>query len=159
MDQDSSFQKICDVNERKYARCPRRAAIELFAVPKFYALARKVIFRLQRTQRTGFYSDYYEFKSAWDEYCFDSQNGDGGFESIRDSLLRPILRDVASKVPASEALLLTLQAYEDLEAAVEQDADGDVEPDARLIANNILDTVREYARTRDVLKFDPLERD
>jgi hypothetical protein len=110
-------------------------------------------------QRTGFFSDHYEFKSAWDEYCHHYQNADDDFESVWDSLVDPILREVASNVPSSEALLLTLQAYEDLEVGIEYGRNGGIEPNARLIAMNVGEKVREYAGERDILKFDPSERD
>jgi hypothetical protein len=139
-------------------RCPRQAAIEDYAYPRYYALARSVIFRLQRTERPCFYSEHYEYKSAWDEYCHDLQNGDGEFESSWDLLVDPILKDVAGRVAAEETLLLTLQAYEDLEIGVEYRADGSVELSAKLIAMNIRNKLREYARDRAILKFDPLER-
>jgi hypothetical protein len=159
MDHDNMARASCDLDTLMYAQCSRRAAIQSFAVPKFYALARKVIFRLQRAQRPCFYSEHYEYKSAWDEYCHDWQNGDGDFESAWDLLVDPILKDVAGRVASEDTLLLTLQAYEDLEIGIEYGADGSVEPSAKLIAMNIRDKLREYAGDRDILKFDPLERE
>jgi hypothetical protein len=49
--------------------------IRRYAEERFQALAREVIFRLQRTPAPGWFGDGQGFKSAWDEFCWLCQKG------------------------------------------------------------------------------------
>lgn len=49
--------------------------IRRYAEERFQALARKVIFNLQRTPTPGWFGDGQGFKSAWDEFCWCCQKG------------------------------------------------------------------------------------
>lgn len=46
-----------------------------FSDTRIQALARKVIYAMQRMPASGIFGDDYRFKTVWDEYCREVQEG------------------------------------------------------------------------------------
>ena len=91
-------------------------AVLVYAQIEFEGLSRSVIHRLQRINAAGIYGDDYAYKSLWDEWCHEVQEGphdllDGAWAQT----LCPILDDVIDGVPRHAAVLLSVFAAWELD--------------------------------------------
>lgn len=127
-------------------------AIIRYCAAEFATLARKVAHRLQRLSTSGIFGKSFEYKTLWDEYCHEIQNGPHDqLDYAWQSLIRPILDHIASQIPKEKAVLLSIGAAWEV---------GDHEPDYRSIN---LDSIRrsieravvKSAMNRDMSRFDP----
>jgi hypothetical protein len=133
--------------------CPTHEAVLNFASTAYLALARKVVFRLQRLTASGIYGDDYQHKTIWDEFCREVQNGPYGLlESAWEATVDPILESITRNVPSEEAALLTIGAGWELGR---EDEVGLASANPFIIHQNLWRVVVEIASTRDMSRFDP----
>lgn len=112
-----------------------------FSDTRTRALARKVIHALMRMPASGIFEDDYRFKSVWDEYCYEVQEGPHPMlEAAFDLTVDPLIAWQVDQLDQSERQLL--------EIALADDADE---------SNNIIAAVRislcGIAINRDLRKF------
>ena len=76
---------------------------------------RKTIYRLQRLNAVGLYGGDYIFKTLWDEYCHEVQEGphDDLQQYGWDDILGRVMDDVVSRIPKHAAVLLTIYAADE----------------------------------------------
>jgi hypothetical protein len=131
---------------------PTHKAVLLFSETRYAALARKVVFQLQRFEATGIYG--YSHRTLWDEYCHERQNGphDDELEGAWKATIDPFLNAVVDKVPHHEAVLLTISAIWNLDEEVETNA---VVSAPDLICRNLEQEVAKIAMARDISHFGP----
>jgi hypothetical protein len=80
-----------------------------FAQARYSALARKLVFQLQRIKASGVYGDDYRHKTLWDEYCHEVQEGPYNLlDHAWDRTLTPALSAIVDAIPRYEAALLTI---------------------------------------------------
>lgn len=90
-------------------------AVLAYARSEVEGLARRVIHRLQRIGATGIYGDDFAYKSLWDEWCHEVQEGPYDLlDSAWELTLNPILEDVINRVPRHVAVLLSVYAIWEL---------------------------------------------
>jgi hypothetical protein len=137
------------------------ASVLAYARVEFDAVGRKVIHRLQRIAASGIYGDDYNYKTLWDEYCHEVQDGPTELlTSVWDATLLPLLDGVVERIPRQIAVLLSIAAGCELdEGNMELILDeGDNEwigvcwPDG--IREVVLSRVREEAGWRNLYRFD-----
>jgi hypothetical protein len=125
-----------------------------FAAAAYLALARKVIFRLQRIKASGIYGDDYQHKTMWDEYCHEVQEGPHDLlQSAWDDTVDSIIESVIEAIPRHEAVLLTIRAVCDQDREDEMQLGTQVAPD--LMRNSLRQAVDEMAGARHMSRFDP----
>lgn len=99
-------------------------AVDAFANIEFEKLVRKLIWHLQRMPAAGLYGDAYNYKTLWDEYCHEVQEGPhdialvDGWRTVSDSWaqqLAPLVIEIADQVPRHVAQLLSGFAATELE--------------------------------------------
>jgi hypothetical protein len=134
--------------------CPTHDAVLQFSKACLDALARKVVFRLQRVKAIGIY-DEYEHRTLWDEYCHDVQNGpDDFFEQAWETTVDSAIHVVVEAIPRHEAALLTIAAIWNLGEDTETYGAASVAPE--LICRSLKDKIAKTAVDRDMARFDPL---
>lgn len=112
-----------------------------FSDTRIQALARKVIHGLQRMPASGIFGDDYRFKSVWDEYCREVQEGPHPMlEGAFDQTVDPMLAWQVEHLDQSERQLLEIAL-----------AEGAVEPGD--IAMAVRMSLRGIAINRDLSKF------
>jgi hypothetical protein len=90
-------------------------AVRDFARVQFEALNRQVIYRLQRIDASGIFGDDYNYKSIWDEFCHEVQEGPHELlEEAWDSVIQPCIREVMGRLAKESAVLLSAYAIWDL---------------------------------------------
>lgn len=78
------------------------------------ALARKVLHALQRMPASGIFGDDYRFKSVWDEYCREVQEGPHPMlEAAFDQTVDPMIAWRIVQLDQSERQLLEIALSED----------------------------------------------
>jgi hypothetical protein len=100
-------------------------AVRTFARFEIQALARKLIYQLQRFPASGIFEDR-RFKTLWDEFCYNSQEGpfdlpDVGEISIARAwkqTLDGFLEELLGRIPAHIAPLLSNYAVWELDGTV-----------------------------------------
>jgi hypothetical protein len=134
--------------------CPTHKAVLLFSQVRYAALARKVVFQLQRFEATGIYGSGH--RTLWDEYCHERQNGSyvDELDSAWKATIDPFLNGVVDKVPQHEVVLLTIGAIWNLDEDIEAEADCSA-PD--LMCRNLEQEVAKVAMARDMSRFDPFD--
>ena len=91
-------------------------AVRAYARAEVERLARRVNHWLQRIEASGIYGDDYAYKSLWDEWCHELQEGPHDqLDSAWQLPLLPILDDVIDRVPRHAAVLLSAYAAWQLE--------------------------------------------
>src|SRR5262245_12814589 len=91
-------------------------AIRDFARVEFEALTRKVIHRLQRIDASGIFGDEYVYKTLWNEYCHEVQEGPHEpLESAWDLTITAVLDDIVERAPSHTRVLLSLFAAWELD--------------------------------------------
>ena len=125
-----------------------RRALSNYAELRMPALARKVIYCLQRQKASGIFGDDYSHKTLWDELSHNIQSGsyDDGIDDALDEIAAQAIAGVTEKVAAEELTLFGL-------------ANPDYEPDGGGIAHyagkSIERAVVELAGARNLDRFDP----
>lgn len=118
-------------NEHELRVCEAtQAAVRKYARTEIQALTRKVIFRLQRIPASGIFGDEYAYKSLWDEYCYEMQQGPHEIlDYAWDQTLEQILGGIVDSVPKCSAVLLSIYAAWDLDEEDDPALIGTVWPD------------------------------
>lgn len=117
-------------------------AVRDYARAKIRSLARRAIYRLQRLEASDIYGSDYKFKSLWDEYCHEVQ--DGPYDLLTgawDDVLSKTLKVIIDGVPREAAVFLTILAVGDLDEDEGADLIGSVwaEGIARLLHEQLAD--------------------
>lgn len=74
-------------------------------------MARRVVSALQKVPATYIYGDDYGFKSVWDEYCHEVQNGPSlGLEWAWDETIGPYISHQIGLLPAHARLPISIGA-------------------------------------------------
>jgi hypothetical protein len=134
-------------------RCEVRRAVSQFAVKRFEALARKVVYRLQRFPATGIYHRDPPDRTLWDEYCHEGQVGnDPQIEWAWESSLPGFYRDIVESVPAEEGCLLSI--WSDRASYVDADREESTFVDQDYIGERVVQALAGLAGARDMSKFD-----
>ena len=91
-------------------------AVREFGRVEIEALSRRVIYRLQRITAVGIFGDGYIYKSVWDEFCHEVQEGPHTMlEDAWDSLVESHIADAVKRVAIESAVLLTIYAVYQLD--------------------------------------------
>ncbi len=84
-----------------------------FADTRIQALTRKVIHGLQRMPASGIFGDDYRFKSVWDEYCREAQEGPHPMlEAAFEQTVPPMIAFQVDQLDHSERQLLEIALSE-----------------------------------------------
>ena len=79
-----------------------------FGKPEIETLVRQVVYRLQRIPASGIYGDDYGYKTLWDEYCHEVQEGPFDLlDNAWDQTLGSTMDNVIDRIPQHMALLLS----------------------------------------------------
>jgi hypothetical protein len=88
-------------------------AVRTFGRFEIQALARKLIYQLQRFPASGIFEER-GFKTLWDEFCFNSQEGPFDLPEVGargwDQTLDGFLDELVARIPAHKAPLLSTYA-------------------------------------------------
>lgn len=129
-------------------------AVRTFARAEFAALSRKAIHRLQRIEASGIYGDDYVYKSLWDEYCHEVQEGPHDLLVCAwDLTLENVMNDVIERIPRQVAVLLSIFAAWDLDEEDEVDLVGSVWPEGLKRVLQI--RIAQWAGQRDLDHLGP----
>ena len=91
-------------------------AVLAYARIELEGLTRRVIYRLQRINASGIYGNDYAYKSLWDEWCHEVQEGPVDLlDYAWTQTLCPILDDVIDRLPHHVAVLLSVFAAWELD--------------------------------------------
>ncbi len=91
-------------------------AVLRFAEAEFESLTRRTIYRLQRFSASGIYGGDYAYKTLWDEWCHEVQEGPHDLlEAAWELTLDPILNDIIDSLPERKLILLSIYAEWELE--------------------------------------------
>lgn len=99
------------------------AAVRKYARPELDGLIRKAIHRLQRIPASGIYGDAYVYKTLWDEFCHEVQEGPfdlpglfGGSTGVAwDEIIASHVNDLIEHTPRPAAVLLSTFAVWELD--------------------------------------------
>lgn len=93
-----------------------REAVSSFAAIEHEVLVRKAIYRLQRMHASGIFGDQYSYKSLWDEYCHEVQEGPHDLlDQAWEQTLEGVLDSLIESIPRHVAVLLSMSAAWDIE--------------------------------------------
>ncbi len=131
-----------------------------FGEMRFSQLARKVVYRFRRMPATAIYGSW-EYRSLWDQYCYDLQFGPhedvdiaAGYLDFPPSWERafgPVLERLVSEVPVSEKKILLFATERYAVAFDEEKSDFYVDDDAIIL--EIKTRLAEAASDRDLSKY------
>lgn len=129
-------------------------AVRVFARIEIEALSRRVIHRLQRRHLTGIFGDDYIYKTLWDEYCHEVQEGPhDALESAWELTIGQIVDHVIENIPHHVAVLLSIFAAWELCDADEPEFVGSIWPDG--LKRVLLGQLAEDAGARNLHRFGP----
>jgi hypothetical protein len=127
-------------------------AVWRYGWERFTALARKVIYRLQRVDASGIYGDEYRHKTLWDEFCHEVQEGPHDqLDSAWHMTLRPFLEAAITPLSANEKMVLFFATDE--ADGLDEDMGEPFVTDA-LIAE-VMKELARLAGERNLNQFDP----
>jgi hypothetical protein len=90
--------------------------VRTYARIEFARRTRKVIHRMQRVKASGIFGDSYIYKTLWDEYCHEVQEGPHDpLERAWDLTIPPFIDEVIEHLPRHVAVLLSIFAAWDLD--------------------------------------------
>ena len=113
-----------------------------FSDTRIQALARKVIHAMQRMPAGGIFGDDYRFRTVWDEYCREAQEGPHPMlEAALDQTVDPMVAWQVDQLDHSERQLLEISLAESV------DGSGD-------IAMAVRKSLQGIAIDRDLSKFE-----
>ena len=94
---DEWYEYLNDIHE----------AVLKYGEVEFGSLVRSAIYRLQRVAASGIYGDDFTYRSLWDEWCHEVQEGPHELlEWAWDNTLSTVLMDVIDRVPQQARVLL-----------------------------------------------------
>lgn len=113
--------------------------------------ARRLVHRLQRISGSGIYGSDYRYRSLWDEFCHEQQNGPYFDEDVWGETLEGLLEAEVGRLTPSEFEILwlaSLPEVEDLKNA----------PRSQTEVRRLLRAALEaFASTRDLERFEVRE--
>ena len=147
--------QVDEIPELKDCRaCSTHKAVLQFAEKAYEGLARKVIYGLQQIDSTGIYGGDYRYKTLWDEYCHEVQNGPHDLLEVEwEHTFYSILDSIAETIPPHEGALLTISAAWELDKDDVEMTSVCVAPD--LIRENLKRVVDRIAGRREMWRFAP----
>lgn len=84
-------------------------AVTTYGRIEFEGLARRVIHQLQRMPASGIFGDDFRYRSIWDEWCHEVQEGPHELlEDAWDDAVLPFIDATLESVPAHVEALLTV---------------------------------------------------
>ena len=90
-------------------------AVLKFGKNEIQGLVRRAIYRLQRVDASGIYGDAYTYKTLWDEWCHEAQEGPHDLlEEAWNHTLSTYLKDVIDRIPPHTCVLLSKYAQWEL---------------------------------------------
>ena len=99
---DAGWQAVFDATHR---------AVADFASVELASMARRIVSALQRMPATGIFGDDYSFRSLWDEYCHEVQNGPSyDLEWAWDATIAPFIQHQIDRLPVHARLLISIGA-------------------------------------------------
>lgn len=113
--------------------------------------ARRLVHRLQRISASGIYGNDYRYRSLWDEFCHEQQNGPYFNEDVWDETLGGLLQAEVERLTPGEfeiVWLASLPEVEDLKTAPRVQAD---------IRRELRAALEALASTRDLERFEVWE--
>lgn len=130
-----------------------KRAVLRYGWERFAALARKVIFRLQRLDASGIYGDDYQHKTLWDEFCHEVQwrPDDDQIESAWGVTIRPFLEAVIAPLSDNEKMVLFF-ATDEADELDEDIVEPVISDDALL--RGVLSELQSLAGKRNLDRFD-----
>ena len=129
-------------------------AVYAFAKAELASLTRRAIYRFQRVKASDVYGGDYKFKSLWDEYCHEVQNGPyDPLENAWDDVISRILDELVVSLPHETAVLLSIVAAHDLDEDVGAELIGSVWKEG--IVRMLHDRLAEVAGGRDLEHLNP----
>ena len=129
-------------------------AVLKYGEVEFQGLVRRAIYRLQRFPASGVYGDAFAYKTLWDEWCHEVQEGPHYLlESAWDHTLSTFLKDVIDRVPAHARELLSKYAQWELSLGSGWELENlpELEGTLRLLRNRVSDV----AGSRDIWHLQP----
>lgn len=127
-------------------------AVRDFAAIEIDRLARRIVHALQRMPASGIYGDDYAYKSLWDEYCHEAQEGPhDGLEGSWEMTINPFVDEVLDKIPHHVGVLLTILAASNLDEPQEAEMIGAFDREG--IKELVLSSIDEIARRREISRF------
>ena len=129
-------------------------AVQKYGKVEFEGLVRRAIYRLQRFPASGIYGNGLGYKTLWDEWCHEVQEGPHGLlESAWNHTLLPILEDVIGRVPQHARVLLA--EYARWKLSVDSGQEPTNFPDAESLLDLLRQRVSEVAINRDIDRLGP----
>lgn len=125
-----------------------QSAVFLLAEEIKQRAARRIVHRLQRISATGIYGDDYSFRSLWDEFCHDQQNGPDFDQDVWDDTLDALLRAELERLTRGEfevVWLASLPDVADLKTAPRVQSD---------VLSEIRGALQGVAATRNLERFE-----
>ena len=129
-------------------------AVRVFARIEVEGLSRKVIHSLQRQHSSGIFGDDYIYKTLWDEYCHEVQEGPhDALESAWELTIGQVVDDIIERIPRHVAVLLSIFAAWELCEGDEPELVGSIWTDG---LNRVLQRqLAEDAGVRNLHRFGP----
>lgn len=91
-----------------------QSAVFLLAEEIKQRAARRIVHRLQRVSASGIYGDDYSFRSLWDEFCHDQQNGPHFDQDVWGDTLEALLRAEVERLTRGEFEIVWLASLPDV---------------------------------------------
>lgn len=113
--------------------------------------ARRLVHRLQRISASGIYGKDYRYRSVWDEFCHEQQNGPYFDEDVWDEALEGLLQAEVERLTPGEfeiVWLASVPEVEDLKTAPRVQAD---------IRRELRAALEAFGSTRDLERFEVWE--
>ncbi|MBW9088160.1 hypothetical protein JNB91_09925 [Rhizobium wenxiniae] len=113
--------------------------------------ARRLVHRLQRISASGIYGGDYRYRSLWDEFCHEQQNGPYFDEDVWGETLEGLLQAEVERLTPGEfeiVWLASLPEVEDLKTAPRVQAD---------VRRELRTALEALASTRDLERFEVWE--
>lgn len=84
-------------------------AVRTYGQAEFERLARRVIHHLQRMPASGIFGDDFHYRSIWDEWCHEVQEGPHELlEHAMDDAILPLIKATLESVPAHVKALFVI---------------------------------------------------
>lgn len=113
--------------------------------------ARRLVHRLQRISASAIYDGDYRYRSLWDEFCHEQQNGPYFDEAVWDETLEGLLQAEVERLTPGEfeiVWLASVPEVEDLKTAPRVQAD---------VRRELRAALGALASTRDLERFEVWE--
>ena len=129
-------------------------AVLKYGEVEFQGLVRRAIYCLQRFPASGIYGDGFAYKTLWDEWCHEVQEGPHDLlESAWDHTLSTFLKGVIDRIPAHARELLCKYAQWELSLGSGRELE-DL-PESESVLELLRDRVSETAGNRNIDHLQP----